>query len=83
MNSVDRVLTTLRREEPDRVPIVELVIDPKVSKAAVPGCADVADCMDKLDMDCVSCGVQFSPVENRDDGTWVVEWGGCTSLGRK
>lgn len=75
MNSTDRVLTALRCQQPDRVPIVEMVIDPKVAKAAVPDCQAVADCMDKLDMDCVSCGVRFSPVENREDGTWVDEWG--------
>ena len=75
MNSTDRVLTALRCQQSDRVPIVEMVIDPKVAKAAVPDRQDVADCMDKLDMDCVSCGVLFSPVEDREDGTWVDEWG--------
>ena len=45
-----------------------MVIDPKVAKAVVPDCKDVADCMDELDMACVSCGVRFSPVDNRDDG---------------
>jgi uroporphyrinogen decarboxylase len=31
--------------------------------------------MDKLNMDAVSCGVQFAPVEHRQDGTWIDEWG--------
>ena len=75
MNSRDRVLTALRRQQPDRVPRVEFVIDPKVAKAAVPNCTDVADCMDKLNMDAVSCGVQFAPVEHHQDGTWTDEWG--------
>ena len=56
MNSRDRVLTALRRQQPDRVPVIEFVIDPKVARAAVPACVDVADCMDKLNMDTVSCG---------------------------
>ena len=75
MNSVERVLTALRREEPDRVPVVEFVIDPKVASAAVPESVDVADCMDKLDMDCVACGATFNTVEKRDDGSWIDEWG--------
>ena len=75
MDSLSRVLTALRREQPDRVPIVEFVIDPKVAKAAVPGCTSTADCMDKLNMDAVSCGVQFTPVEHRQDGSWTDEWG--------
>lgn len=75
MNSRERVLVALRREQPDRVPIVEFVIDPKVAKAAVPESSDVADCMDRLNMDAVSCGVQFVKVEDRPDGTWIDEWG--------
>ena len=75
MDSLSRVLTALRREQPDRVPIVEFVIDPKVAKAAVPHCTDVANCMDKLNMDAVSCGVQFAPVQHHQDGTWIDEWG--------
>lgn len=75
MNSQERVLTAVRRQQPDRVPIIELVIDPKVAKAAVPDCTDVADCMDKLNIDSVSCGVEFGAVEHRQDGTWIDEWG--------
>ena len=75
MNSRQRVITALRREQPDRVPIVEFLIDPKVAKAAVPDCIDVADCMDQLNMDAVSCGVLFQPVEHYQDETWLDEWG--------
>lgn len=46
--------------QPDRVPVVEFVIDEKVARAAVPDCRDVADCMDRLDMDCVGCGAFFA-----------------------
>jgi len=75
MNSRERVITALRRGQPDKVPVVEFVVDPKVAKAAVPGCRDVADCMDRLNMDAVGCGVKFDAVEQREDGTWVDEWG--------
>ncbi len=36
---------------PDRVPAPEFVVDEKVARAAVPGCIDAADCMDRLDAD--------------------------------
>ncbi len=75
MNSPERVQTALRRGQPDRVPIVEFVIDPKVAEAAVPGCVDTSDCKDRLGMDSVGCGVQFDAVEEHADGTYVDEWG--------
>lgn len=75
MNSSERVYAALRGEKPDRVPVVEFVIDPGVMHAAVPEARDVADGMDRLEMDAVSCGVEFARVEDRDDGTWLDEWG--------
>jgi uroporphyrinogen decarboxylase len=75
MNSPQRVDVAMRRGQPDRVPIVEFVIDPKVAEAAVPGCVDTSDCKDRLGMDSVGCGVRFDPVETYDDGAWVDEWG--------
>ena len=56
MNSSERVKAALRRQKPDRVPILEFVMDPKVAAAAAPGCRDVADCMDRLGLDGVACG---------------------------
>ena len=75
MNSVERVRTALRRGQPDRVPVIEFVVDEKVARAAVPGCRDVADCMDRLDMDNVGCGACFETVRRNADGTYVDEWG--------
>jgi len=75
MNSVERVHAALRLEQPDRVPVVEFVIDEKVARRAVPGCRDVADCMDRLDMDGVGCGARFAKVSEQADGTFVDEWG--------
>lgn len=75
MNSVERVHAALRRAEPDRVPVLEILIDTKVAQAAAPGCRDMADCMDRLDMDCVGCGSQFLKVEAPRDGMYVDEWG--------
>ncbi|MBN1418558.1 MAG: hypothetical protein JXP34_07250 [Planctomycetes bacterium] len=75
MTSRERVLAALRREEPDRVPIVEFLIDPKVVRAVAPGAADAAACMDRLGLDAVGCGVCFDRVEERGDGRWIDEWG--------
>lgn len=38
MNSRERVLTALRRGQPDRVPFFECVFDPQVMDAILPGC---------------------------------------------
>jgi len=68
MDSRERVFTALRRQQPDRVPVMEFVVDEKVARAAVPGCHDVADCMDRLDMDAVGCGASFKKVREFPDG---------------
>jgi uroporphyrinogen decarboxylase len=57
------------------VPVIEFVIDEKVARAAVPGCRDVADCMDQLDMDGVGCGAKFNTTLENPDGSFVDEWG--------
>jgi len=75
MNSVQRVRTALRLGKPDRVPVLEFVVDEKVARAAVPGCRDAADCMDRLDMDAVGCGACFAKVRDLPDGTYADEWG--------
>ncbi|MEI7729816.1 MAG: uroporphyrinogen decarboxylase family protein [Verrucomicrobiota bacterium] len=75
MNSVERVHTALRRGQPDRVPVIEFVVDEKVARAAVPGCHDVADAMDQLDMDAVGCGAKFDIIRQNADESFVDEWG--------
>jgi uroporphyrinogen decarboxylase len=75
VNSVERVFAALRREQPDRVPVIEFLIDENVARAAHPGCRDVADCMDRLGLDAVACGACFPPVRENPDGSYVDEWG--------
>lgn len=75
MNSVERVHTALKLGQPDRVPVMEFVVDEKVARAAMPDCRDVADCMDRLDMDAVGCGALFHKVSDNPDGTYTDEWG--------
>jgi uroporphyrinogen decarboxylase len=57
------------------VPVVEFVVDEKVARAALPDCIDVADCMDRLDMDGVGCGAFFAKVRDNPDGSYTDEWG--------
>ncbi|MEW6358568.1 MAG: uroporphyrinogen decarboxylase family protein [Planctomycetota bacterium] len=75
MNSVERIHAALRLQQPDRVPIMEFVIDPKVARAAMPDCRDVPDFMDRIDMDTVGCGATFRRIRENPDGTYVDEWG--------
>ncbi len=38
MNSYERVIATLERRQPDRVPLVEWVVDERIMEAMLPGC---------------------------------------------
>jgi len=81
MNSVERVKTALRLQQPDRVPVMEFVVDEQVARAAAPGCRDVANCLDRLDMDAVGCGAYFRKVKEPSDGSYVDEWGVLYQVG--
>jgi uroporphyrinogen-III decarboxylase len=83
MNSRERVLAALRRLEPDRVPVLEILIDEGVARAAVPGCRDVAGCMDQLGMDGVGCGAAFHNVAVLPDRQYTDEWGVTYRVNRK
>ncbi len=52
MKPIERVLTAIRRREPDRVPIFELMIAPQVIQEILPG-ASYPDLVEALDIDCV------------------------------
>lgn len=52
MTSLDRVINSIQRNEPDRVPIFELMIDPKVIRGIWPG-ASYPDLVEALGIDCV------------------------------
>jgi hypothetical protein len=82
-NSAKRVEQALRLGQPDRVPVVEFLIDERVAAAAVPGCRDVADCMDRLGMDCVCCRAEYGKIREFDDGLFLDEWGVLYKPGRE
>ncbi|MCC7451010.1 MAG: hypothetical protein IT324_26580 [Anaerolineae bacterium] len=76
----ERVLMTFRHEQPDRVPIFEFMIDPKVINGILPG-SNYLDFVDAMDIDCVvtptpSKMYSLEKVENRN-GTDIyrTEWG--------
>jgi uroporphyrinogen decarboxylase len=75
MSSVERVRVALHGGQPDRVPVLEFLLDERVARRAVPGCRDSADCMDRLGMDVVACGAEFAKVRDNPDGTFLDEWG--------
>jgi uroporphyrinogen decarboxylase len=75
MTSPERVAAALRRQVPDRVPVLEFIIDEAVWRRAAPGAADMAEAMDRLGFDGVGCGASFRTVETHADGSYVDEWG--------
>ncbi len=75
MNSAERVDTALRNRQPDRVPVMEFVIDEGVAAAIAPGCTDTSDCLNRLGMDGVGCSANFARTSANADGTFVDEWG--------
>jgi uroporphyrinogen decarboxylase len=52
MKPIERILTAIGRSEPDRVPIFELMIDPRVIQGILPG-GSYSDLVEALDIDCV------------------------------
>ena len=77
MNGYQRVKTALELKKPDRVPIVEFLIDSKVIKRVCPEAKDQADFAQIVGLDAVTClGIsQFNKISENSDGTYVDEWG--------
>jgi uroporphyrinogen decarboxylase len=74
MSSTERVRAALTGEIPDRVPVVEFVVDPKVAFALAPDAPDVAAACDALGLDSVSSSATFRRVRDGEGG-YVDEWG--------
>ena len=74
MNSVERVLAALRLQQPDRVPIIESVIDEGVRSALYPDAVEIGAFSDAIGLDNVGGGCAF---RRRDEtaSSYVDEWG--------
>ena len=82
MTSAERVLCVLRREEPDRVPHFEWLIDSRVREAICPGCKDHNDFAVRMDHDAVLVGPDYEKTQV-GPGRWRSEWGYVTQAARK
>ncbi|MBT5059275.1 MAG: hypothetical protein HOM68_22220 [Gemmatimonadetes bacterium] len=74
MNSAERVLTALRNEQPDRVPIIESVIDVGVRRALFPRAVEIGAFADAIGLDAVGTGCVFQH-HDETDTSYVDEWG--------
>jgi uroporphyrinogen decarboxylase len=84
MTSVERMITALKRGEPDVVPHFELAVDPKVRNAILPGGA-LDDFLDHMDLDgvCVFDKMYSWSYEEIDKSKGILrdQWGALTQFG--
>ncbi len=74
MKSVERVLTALQRKEPDRVPIIEFIVDEKIRRALFPEAAEIGVFSEAIGLDAVGTGLEFRR-HHEVAGTYYDEWG--------
>ena len=79
LTSSERVMRVLRREEPDRVPHFEWLIDKKVQQALCPGCKDHNDFAVRMGHDAILVGPKFEKTEVGPK-RWRSEWGYVSQL---
>lgn len=74
LTSEERVLRVLNREEPDRTPHFEWLIDRNVRDALCPGCKDMNDFSVRMGLDAVMVDLIFKK-EPAGEKRWLSEWG--------
>ena len=74
MTSEERVLRVLQRQEPDRVPHFEWVVDRRVREALSPGCKNYADFAVQLGHDAIIVDLIYKK-ERAGTNRWRTEWG--------
>ncbi len=74
LSSKERIYRVLKRQEPDRVPHFEWLVDRKVRDALLPGCVDANDFAVRMGSDAVIVDPNFenTPLGN---GRYRSEWG--------
>jgi uroporphyrinogen decarboxylase len=70
-------MRVLRREEPDRVPHFEWLVDRRVREALCPGCQDYAEFAARMGHDAIIVDLAFRK-EPEGPGRWRSEWGYVT-----
>jgi uroporphyrinogen decarboxylase len=73
MTPRERILTALKRQQPDRVPTFEWFIDAAVGNKLV-GSTDPIDIVERLDIDAVNLRADYDK-EMIDQTTFINEWG--------
>jgi len=83
MTSPERVFTTLEGGQADRVPLMELTIDPGIVEQLLPG-GDLFDLIEHLDLDVVPIGIMLDrrPVEwvDHEQRIFRDKWGALQRL---
>jgi len=74
MNSKERIIGALRREEIDRIPCFEWMIDQKVIDAIMPGGISYEEFSDRMDLDAMFIDIDYRK-QPGPDGATVNEWG--------
>jgi uroporphyrinogen decarboxylase len=80
LSSVERVVRVLRREEPDRVPHFEWLVDRKVRQAICPDCHNHNEFAARIGHDAVLADPDFKK-EQVGDKRWRSEWGYVVEYG--
>jgi uroporphyrinogen decarboxylase len=73
LTSAERVMRVLRRQEPDRIPHFEWIIDRNVREAICPGCT-MEEFSVRMDLDAILTSPDFKKEEIEPD-TYLNEWG--------
>lgn len=73
LTSAERVLRVLRRQEPDRIPHFEWIIDHRVREAILPGCT-MEEFTLRMGLDAILTGPNFRK-EQVGEKRWRNEWG--------
>jgi uroporphyrinogen decarboxylase len=75
MNGLERIKCALELKQADQIPLAEFGVDKKVFKQIKPDVDTEGDFQAAMDMDAVCCGIDFFPVKENSDGTFIDEWG--------
>jgi len=84
MTSRERIFAALKGEIPDRIPLMEMSIDPKVIDKICPGMS-YEDFIDYADMDAVTCLTMTEDASSinwvdKERGIWRDKWGALQQL---